>query len=254
MKPCMPSTSAAAPRPPSAGPRTRVLAALTLGSIVMTGSPGAPAAEGQARPRTVEAVQARLGPSARARLQPAFERAGLRYPPAGVALLAFKQERRLELWGRASASGAARFVRSYAVLAASGGPGPKLREGDGQVPEGLYRIPLLNPNSAFHLSMRVDYPNAFDRAQARHEGRTRLGGDIYIHGSAVSIGCLAMGDEAIEELFVLAADVGVRQIRVLIAPLDFRKQDLPPGAAPTVPWVQQLYTTLRQELRRYPAP
>jgi hypothetical protein len=232
----------------------RAVALAALLALLMSATSGGDAAQAVARPRTIEAVQQRLGPAARARLRPHIERAGLAYPPARVMLLAFKDERRLEVWGRASASARPRFVRSYPVLAASGGPGPKLREGDGQVPEGLYRIPLLNPTSAFHLSMRVDYPNALDRAQARRDGRTRLGGDIYIHGNAVSIGCLAMGDEAIEELFVLAADVGTAGLRVLIAPLDLRTRELAPEHAPTAAWIQQLYASLRQELRQYPAP
>jgi murein L,D-transpeptidase YafK len=71
---------------------------------------------------------------------------------------------------------------------ASGKAGPKLREGDGQVPEGIYRIDGLNPNSSYHLSLKLNYPNDFDLEQARTEGRTELGGDIFIHGKAVSIG------------------------------------------------------------------
>lgn len=228
-------------------------AALLAGSFAWWGVWNVAQADGLTRPRTIAAVQTHIGPQARARLRPHFEQARLAYPPARVALLAFKQERRLELWGRATPAAAPRFVRHYTILAASGGPGPKLREGDGQVPEGRYRIPLLNPNSAFHLSLRVDYPNAFDRAQARREGRTRLGGDIYIHGNAVSIGCLAMGDEAIEELFVLAADVGLRHLDVLIAPVDLRTRQAPEPNPPAA-WVAQLYTALRQELRHYPTP
>src|SRR5436190_607476 len=83
-------------------------------------------------------------------------------------------------------AGAWRFVREYPVMAASGGRGPKLREGDGQVPEGMYTIDWLNPNSSYHLSMHVDYPNAFDRAHAADDGRTALGGAIMIHGRDVS--------------------------------------------------------------------
>src|SRR5690606_4961 len=101
--------------------------------------------------------------------------------------------------------GVLRFVRALPVLAASGRVGPKLQYGDYQVPEGFYRIEALNPNSRFHLALRVNYPNAFDRAEAAREGRTHLGGDIMIHGSNASVGCLAMGDVVSEDLFVLAA-------------------------------------------------
>lgn len=74
-------------------------------------------------------------------------------------------------------------IKSYPILAASGSIGPKLRESDMQVPEGVYQIESLNPNSQFHLSLRVNYPNEFDREQARIDGRAQLGGDIMIHGS-----------------------------------------------------------------------
>lgn len=200
-----------------------------------------------AEARTIEGVVRDRGPAARARSKPHFAAAGVAYPPAAVTLVALKEERRLELW--AGAPRAMRLVRTYEVQAASGGAGPKLREGDLQVPEGVYRILWLNPNSSYHLSMKVDYPNAFDRRQARREGRTRLGGDIFIHGRSVSIGCIALGDPAIEELFVLASDVGVPRIKVLIAPRDLRRhagRDVEDGRPE---WVQELYRTLRAELR-----
>ena len=196
--------------------------------------------------RSVADVVRDMGPAARERLRPHFAAAGVAYPPRSVTLLALKEERRVELW--AAAAGSPRIVRSYPVLAASGVAGPKLREGDLQVPEGVYRIPLLNPNSQYHLSMKVDYPNAFDRRRARAEGRTRLGGDIFIHGRAVSIGCIAVGDPAIEELFVLASDVGLARIKVLIAPRDLRQsagRDVAPSGSP---WLDELYAALRAEM------
>jgi murein L,D-transpeptidase YafK len=133
------------------------------------------------------------------------------WPPRELVFLAYKAERELELW----ADG--RLALAFPITAASGGPGPKLREGDGQVPEGSYAVESLNPNSAFHLSLRVSYPNADDRAQAARDGRERLGGDIMIHGGAASIGCIAVGDPAIEELFLAVAAAGGRA-EVLIAP------------------------------------
>ena len=124
--------------------------------------------------RTVQDVMARYGPAAEQRLLPYLQAAGLPYPPTALALLGFKDEKRLEVWGQHA--GQWRRIRSYPMLAASGGAGPKLREGDLQVPEGLYRIEALNPNSQFHLSMKVDYPNALDRQQATFDGRDELGG------------------------------------------------------------------------------
>jgi len=145
------------------------------------------------------------------------------------------------------------LIRSYPILAASGHAGPKLREGDFQVPEGLYRIESLNPNSSFHLALRVSYPNEFDLANAAKEHLENLGGDIMIHGSAVSVGCLAMGNQAAEDLFVLAAETGIRHIEVILSPLDFRvhKEAVPQAGAPD--WLEGLYQRIGNELRRYPS-
>ena len=103
-----------------------------------------------------------------------------------MSLVAIKDEKILELYAR-SADGTWKFVYRYTVLAASGGMGPKLKQGDKQVPEGVYAISLLNPNSRYHVSLRVNYPNAFDREMAAADGRENLGGDIMIHGKAASV-------------------------------------------------------------------
>lgn len=202
---------------------------------------------GPASARTVEGVVRELGPAARARLAPHFRAAGVAYPPRAVTLLVLKEERVLELW--AEGAEAARLVRRYPVLAASGGPGPKLRQGDLQVPEGVYRVLWLNPNSGYHLSMKLDYPNAFDRAHARSDGRTDLGGDIFVHGRAVSIGCVALGDPAIEELFVLAADVGTARVKTVIAPRDLRAAAARDPESASA-WAPELYRIVRRELAR----
>jgi hypothetical protein len=157
--------------------------------------------------KTVDERLVQFGETARGRWKPYFDRAKTAYPPAGVKLVALKTEKVLQVYA-VEKSGRGRWIRSYPILAASGIPGPKLQEGDGQVPEGIYPIESLNPNSRFHVALRVGYPNMFDSFQAARDGRTRLGGDIMIHGSSVSVGCLAMGNEAAEDLFVLAADTG----------------------------------------------
>ncbi len=202
-------------------------------------------------PRTVADVVKRYGPAAHNRLGPHFTRAGVAYPPKQIALLVFKKERRLSLWARSATNGPWRFIRHYPVLAASGHAGPKLRQGDYQVPEGVYRIEHLNPNSSYHLSMKVSYPNEHDRRMATRDARTRLGGDIFIHGDQVSIGCVAMGDPAIEELFTLVAETGYQRVKVIIAPNDLRAG----GAvihedAPT--WVGQLYRIVAAALVEFP--
>jgi len=193
------------------------------------------------------------GDAARVRLRPYFAAAGVPYPPSRIVLAGLKQERQLLLHA-VGPDGITRYVRSYPVLAASGRLGPKLASGDRQVPEGLYRIESLNPNSRFHLSLRIGYPNAFDLERAALDARTDLGGDIMIHGAAVSIGCLAVGDEAAEDLFVLAADVAPENVDVILSPIDFRRALLPPRDPSTPPWVDELYLEIRRVLATLPAP
>lgn len=193
------------------------------------------------------------GPRVRESLAPTFRAAGVQYPPDRVTIAAFKNERALEVY---ASRGSARmhFIKSYPILGASGKLGPKLREGDMQVPEGIYRITFLNPNSQFRLSLRMGYPNEFDRAMAERDGRRELGGDIMIHGGRASIGCLAMGDDAAEELFVLAADTGTENIRVILSPVDFRKTYLPAGADSLPQWTEELYREISEELSNLPVP
>ena len=191
-----------------------------------------------------------FGTAAASRLAPHFQQAGVAFPPPAITLLAFKDSKRLELYAR-DPQGTWQQVRTYPIQAASGVLGPKRREGDRQVPEGIYAIESLNPNSLFHVSLRLNYPNAFDQQMGLADGREALGSDIMIHGKAKSIGCLAMGDEVAEELFALAAWVGKENMRVAIAPTDFRHK---PCAQPTsLPWwAGDLYTALRTELSHYP--
>ncbi|MCT4556102.1 MAG: hypothetical protein N4A53_15575 [Pelagimonas sp.] len=118
-------------------------------------------------------------------------------PGAPVHLRIFKEEARLDLYLQ-GAQGWQR-VKSYPICAFSGRLGPKLREGDHQAPEGFYRVtlPRLNPNSRFHLSFNLGFPNAYDRSH----GRT--GSFLMVHGDCVSVGCYAMTDPVIEEIYLL---------------------------------------------------
>ncbi|HEX6160133.1 MAG TPA: L,D-transpeptidase family protein [Thermoanaerobaculia bacterium] len=200
------------------------------------------------RPRHATDVRATDG-TPRERLEPHFQKAGVPYPPERIAFLVFKKEQRVAVWARSR--GDWRFIRHYPITAASGHAGPKLREGDRQVPEGIYRIEHLNPNSRYHLSMKVSYPNDFDRRMAQRDRRTRLGGDIFIHGKAVSIGCVAVGDRAIEELYDLVQRTGVRQVKVIIAPNDLRTaRPIRHEDAPR--WVDGLYRDVAAALREFP--
>lgn len=184
------------------------------------------------------------------RLSSKFIAAGIPYPPLETTFVAFKDSRRLEIYSRSAPNQSWKLVHTYSILAASGQPGPKLAEGDKQVPEGFYRAESLNPNSRYHLAIRLNYPNEFDRLMATADQRTNLGGDIMIHGNIFSVGCLAMGDDAAEDLFVLAALTKPRNVSVIISPTDFR---IPPGefsvASPA--WSGKLYESIKAELRNY---
>ena len=184
------------------------------------------------------------------RLEPRFRFAGADWPPQEIQLLAVKESRSLELWARSGDEW--RRIRDYTIKGMSGGLGPKLAEGDRQVPEGLYRISGLNPNSSFHLSLQIDYPNEFDRAMAARDGRRGLGGDIFIHGNRVSRGCLAIGDKAIEELFVLVALLGREQVSLLISPIDFRVYSTESLIVNTPAWIGDLHRVLSARMRQFP--
>lgn len=197
-----------------------------------------------ASPRSTQSVVEVLAPVMKKRFADRFRAANLQWPPKALTLLAFKRERRLEVWGE---QGATRSMLAwYPILAASGHTGPKLREGDRQVPEGIYRLPLLNPNSQFHLSILIDYPNRTDLMNA--SPRTRMGGDVYIHGNRLSAGCIAIGDSAIEEVFTLCALTPPSSRRIIVAPVDLRRTTAPAASAS---WIRSLYVAMSDELRRY---
>ena len=195
----------------------------------------------------VEEVLQAYSAYATQKLNPYFAKAKVSYPPRAVILIALKQEMKLELWARNSDE--FRFIRSYHIQAASGVAGPKLRQGDRQVPEGIYRIVELNPNSQYHLSMKLNYPNEFDRLHARQEGRTAPGSEILIHGKAASSGCLAMGDKTIEELFVLTTQVGAENVKVVIAPHDPRTYPLKADSEKDPEWIPELYSIISREIK-----
>lgn len=221
-------------------------------ALVLLVSTGVAAGSAELPPgkRQVQDTVAIYRDKAEQRLFPRFRFAGVEWPPQEVALLAIKDIRRLELWARSDAEW--RHIHDYRIKGMSGGPGPKLREGDEQVPEGSYRIEALNANSAFHLSMKIDYPNDYDRRQALRDGRSHLGDDIFIHGKNVSKGCLAIGDNAIEELFVLAALTGLDRVRVLIARRDFRLHPPDDVAVRPPDWLPALEQDIAGEMARFP--
>lgn len=116
---------------------------------------------------------------------------------APVFIRIFKEEKQLELW--VDDGKQFRLFKTWAICKFSGALGPKLKEGDGQAPEGFYFVPRarMNPHSRFHLSFNLGYPNAYDRASQR------TGSALMVHGNCVSIGCYAMTDARIEEIYSL---------------------------------------------------
>src|SRR5580704_5717522 len=201
--------------------------------------------------KTVEDRLLEYGPAVHARLKPYFDARQVPYPPARVTLVALKAEKQVEIYA-AGTNQPLQFIRSYPILAASGGPGPKLREGDRQVPEGIYPVEWLNLTSSYHLSFRIGYPNTFDREQAKLENRTNLGGDIMLHGGNKSVGCLAMGDEASEDFFVLAAETGISNITIIMSPVDFRQGKSVSITDKFPKWTPGLYDSIKAKLAELP--
>ncbi|HEX2532898.1 MAG TPA: L,D-transpeptidase family protein, partial [Chitinophagaceae bacterium] len=131
-----------------------------------------------------------------------FVKKGLPWPAKELYIRSFKYDGQLEVWVRNSRKQPFELFKTYKVCALAGTLGPKRMEGDYQVPEGFYYINEFNPRSAYHLSLGLNYPNASDRILS---DSLRPGGDIYIHGSCVTVGCIPVTDEQIEELYILAA-------------------------------------------------
>ena len=155
--------------------------------------------------------------SKRFALMEMFEARGVAYPAAELYMRVFKRERVIELWARSANKDTFTLIKEYEICALSG-IGPKRKQGDGQTPEGFYYVDFLNPQSEFHLSLHLNYPNTADRLLGR---RDALGGEIFIHGGCLTEGCLAVTDESIKELYWLAVEaggVGQQRIPVHIFP------------------------------------
>lgn len=151
-----------------------------------------------------------------------FRKKGINYPPNDIYLRAFKSQNELELWARNNETSEYKLIKTYRICALSGKLGPKRMQGDRQVPEGYYFIEDFNPKSDYFLSMQLSYPNYSDRIL----GKPDLGGDIYIHGGCVTIGCMPMTDEGIKELYTICLNAklnGQEYIPVHIFPTRLTK-------------------------------
>lgn len=140
---------------------------------------------------------------------------------------AYKAEGKLEVWLKSKSAKIYSLFRTYDFCTHSGILGPKVIEGDGQTPEGFYYINVFNPMSSFHLSLGVNYPNSADSVRTGKDRKT--GGDIYIHGNCVTVGCIPLTDEKIKEVYVLAVEAknaGQEKIPVSIYPFKMTDQNM----------------------------
>ena len=190
------------------------------------------------------------GKEARQNLAPYFKRAKIDYPPKSLTFIGLKEEKLLHIFAK-NKKGKNILIRTYPIVDASGTAGPKLKEGDKQVPEGIYKVTGFKPNSIAHLALLINYPNSDDIKFARLDKRTNLGCDIEIHGSYWSTGCLAMGDPAIEEIFVLAYDTGCRAIKIIFAPCNMNIKDPEIDMKKQPVWLPDLYQKIKRELSDY---
>ena len=134
-------------------------------------------------------------------LKKQFAQKGLVWPPKQVYLRSFKYDSQLEIWVRNNNKEQFKLFKTYKVCALSGALGPKRVEGDYQVPEGFYNISEFKPYSEYHLALGLNYPNASD---ALLSDSVKPGSDIYIHGNCITVGCIPIKDDPIEEVYILA--------------------------------------------------
>jgi len=151
-------------------------------------------------------------------LKSLVEDKGIEYFNADIFLRVFKQEKTIEVWIKGHDKNKFILLTDYKFCSTSGTPGPKRKQGDLQIPEGCYYIDRFNPYSNFHLSLGISYPNRSDKILGN---KTNPGGDIFIHGSCVTIGCIPITDDKIKELYILAVEAknsGQVKIPVFIFP------------------------------------
>ncbi len=154
-------------------------------------------------------------------LQKQFAVKQLVWPARFIYIRSFKYDSEMEVWVKNKQNEKYKLFKTYKICALAGSLGPKRMAGDYQVPEGFYYINEFNPRSLYHLALGLNYPNASDRMLC---DLSQPGGDIYIHGSCVTTGCIPITDGQIEELYVLAAhakDMGQDFIPVHIFPVNF---------------------------------
>jgi murein L,D-transpeptidase YafK len=154
-------------------------------------------------------------------LQKQFAEKKLQWPAKYLYIRSFKYDSKLEVWVKDEMKDPFKLFKTYKVCALAGTLGPKRMEGDYQVPEGFYYINEFNPRSQYYLSLGINYPNVSDKVLS---DSLRPGSAIYIHGSCVTVGCIPILDEQIDELYILAAhakNLGQDYIPVHIFPIRY---------------------------------
>jgi len=200
--------------------------------------------------QTIESVVEKYISKVKASLKKDFKKNNLSLDDFEMGILAFKKEQLLEIYVRKNETENWKLLKKYNFTAFSGEIGPKLNNGDNQIPEGIYQMEYLNPNSRFHLSIKVSYPNSFDLEKAKLDKRTDLGGDIMIHGKSATIGCIPVGDKNIEEIFILATKAKNKNFPIIIAPHDFRTNKTFPEIV-GISWDNELYKKISDELNNF---
>ena len=198
---------------------------------------------------TVESILDKIQNNALDRLQLNFDKAGFKDFPREIIIVAFKEEKKLQVYAKHYVG--IKFIKEYPFTANSGELVPKLKEGDRQIPEGIYKVEYLNPNSSYYLSIKVNYPNEFDKSKSQLTNVKDMGGDIFIHGKSVTIGCIPIGDLAIEEVFLMTQKAINNEIKVIISPRDFRENDEYPKIK-SIDWENELYDKIKAELNTLP--
>jgi murein L,D-transpeptidase YafK len=147
-----------------------------------------------------------------------YRQKGVDFNMQEIFLRAFKEEEIIELWARSAGEGKFTLIKTYGICSSSGSLGPKRKQGDRQRPEGFYFIDRFNPESLFHLSLGLNYPNESDKILGE---KASYGGDIFIHGNCVTISCMPLTDDKIKEVYIAAVEAkskGQKRIQVHIFP------------------------------------
>lgn len=151
---------------------------------------------------------------------------GLDKDNLNILITAFKEEKELVIYAKSKTATSYKKLITYSICASSGELGPKSKQGDGQVPEGFYHIDRYNPSSLYYLSLGINYPNQSDKIQSAAQN---LGGDIFIHGECVTIGCMPMTNDKIKEIYIYAIQAkqaGQNKIPVYLFPFKMTAENV----------------------------